>query len=106
MKTSRRIDLKVGQEDTVRLPGLGTAGYVWEPDDVSVPSVVEVREEPASDPSAGPPQEEPAGKSVDQVFRIRAFRAGEMSLRFRQRRPWEVGREPINEHIVDIHVAE
>ena len=81
--------LRTGDETTIRLPGLGSAGYEWSVtvDDGGSVSVEEV--EVAREGPPGPAGSTPPGSSRDQVFRLAAVRIGEALVRFEQRRPWE-----------------
>lgn len=79
------IELRVGEERTVRLAGLGTAGYRWVPQVEGDPGVAEVR--PAEiEAAAG---ESAVGASDDEAFTIRANQPGVAHIRLAQRRPWE-----------------
>lgn len=78
------IELRVGDERVVSLPGLGTAGYRWAPHlegDAGVADVVPGGTERKSGGAVG--------ASGDETFAIRARHAGATRIRFEQRRPWE-----------------
>jgi len=83
-----RLVLRVGEERTIRLPGLSAAGYEWSVEidgDRDAVAVAEV----GGDGPPGPP-----GKSLEHVFRLSGRRAGEADVRFEQRRQWEEGVAP------------
>jgi predicted secreted protein len=101
--TNEAIELHVGEEHRVRLPGLGTAGYAWEHSAPAAGPVAVVEAHEAEE--AQHERDRPAGKSADQLFTIRALRPGKAAVTFRQRRPWEATAAPINEHIVDLDVS-
>ena len=79
-----QLVFRVGEERTIRLPGLSAAGYEWSVEiadgDRDAVAVAEV----GSDGPAGPP-----GTSVEHVFTVSGRRPGEAVLRFEQRRSWE-----------------
>ena len=95
-----RLSVGAGGESTIRLPGLGTSGYLWEPEveDESIATVEKAAEQPELPECAG------IGASRDEVFLIRAARPGKTRVRFVQRRPWETNVAPLNEHIVEVDV--
>ncbi|MBA3262357.1 MAG: protease inhibitor I42 family protein [Thermoleophilaceae bacterium] len=92
------VELQVGEQHSVKLTGLGTAGYRWRPEHLDDGDVAEVRATDARD--AG----DAVGASADEVFEIRALKPGSTYVRFAQRRPWEEDGQPANEHVVELHV--
>jgi predicted secreted protein len=96
------IELRVGEERTVTLPGLGTAGYSWAPSLEGDPGVAEVY--PAG---GGPAEEEGAvGASASEAFNVRARRPGAARIRFAQRRPWEADDvPPASERTIELQVS-
>jgi predicted secreted protein len=93
--------LRVGADQTIRLPSRSGAGYDWsvevadgDPDAVAVKQV---------DPEApsGPP-----GESPDHVFRLSPLRPGEVVLRFEQRRPWDEAAAPREVRTFDVVVED
>jgi predicted secreted protein len=95
------VELRVGDEHSVELEGLMSAGYVWEPELAGHESVVEVTKEEGE--GNGP--DLAVGSGPAEIFTIKALKPGTTTVRFAQRRPWESGSEA-DEHIVDLHVAE
>lgn len=97
-----RVDLAVGEEQTVVLPGLGTAGYMWQEQIVGPADVVNVTWQ-----RGFPPGTEPAavGVSAPERATIHAVGPGEVTLRFVQVRHWERGVAPIHEHRLLAHVT-
>jgi predicted secreted protein len=96
------VELRSGEEHSVRLEGLGTAGYRWRPEVEGDAEAVEVR-------SAGTEAAEGSGvvgAGATEVFTVRANRPGEVTVRFLQRRPWEPDDTPAaNEHAVRLRVT-
>lgn len=96
------IELRVGEEHTVRLAGLGTAGYRWTPQLEGDPGVADVRAVGAEAPEGGGA----VGASASEVFAIRADRPGQARIRFAQRRPWEPDDvAAANEHTIQLRVS-
>jgi len=103
MATRDSLRLRVGEEHPVRLESLLSAGYEWTPEvkgDESVAEVVKEGEPPAET------GEDAVGASPPEVFKIKALSPGKTTVRFAQRRPWEKGGEPDEEHIVELDVDE
>jgi predicted secreted protein len=95
------IDLRVGEEYSVRLAGLGTAGYRWAAHLEGDPGVADVH--PAA--AEGREGSDAVGSSADEAFTIHANRPGDTRIRFVQRRPWEQDVRPANEHAVQLRVT-
>ncbi len=96
------VELRVGEDFTFELPGLGTAGYVWQETVHGPTGVIEVSWHrgftPGTEPSA-------VGVSAPEVATIRALGRGEVTVLLRQVRPWERDKRPLNEHAVVVRVA-
>jgi predicted secreted protein len=77
------VTLRVGEERQVRLPSLGSAGFLWfaEADGSSV----ELARTRGTDASLAP------GASTDEIIIINAVAPGTATIRLTQRRPWEGG---------------
>jgi predicted secreted protein len=96
------LELHVGEEYSLTLTGLGTAGYSWAPNLEGDPEVAEVRR--AGGDTA--PPDEVVGGSADEVFTIRGKRPGSARIRFAQRRPWERDDVPAaNERTIELRVS-
>lgn len=95
------LKLRVGDERSVALVGLMTAGYIWEPEVVGDNSVAEVTKGQGKAPRSG----EGVGASPTEMFTIRALKPGTATVRFAQRRPWDPAAQ-VDEHIVDVSVEE
>jgi predicted secreted protein len=95
------VSLRVGETETIRLPGRGTAGYALT---VAISAggddVVGVSEVGGGDGDVGPP-----GASREHTFVLTARRPGTAVVRFEQRRPWEHDAEPLESHDVEVVVA-
>jgi predicted secreted protein len=99
MERQEPIHLRVGDAHDIELPGLGTSGYVWRVDPQPGPSVA-VDKKARTEKESG----RAIGASASEVFRISARAPGEAQVRFVQSRPWEQGKEPLNERVVDVVV--
>ena len=97
-----QINLRVGERHVVRLESLGAAGYEWMPEiegeGVTIEKVRDPSQEEVDTASI------PAGQSFPEVFRIEGRAPGRATVRFVQRRPWEVGAAPANEHVMHVEV--
>ena len=96
------LDLGVGQDWTVVLPGLGTAGYLWQ-EQVSGPhGVIEVSWSrgfaPGTEPAA-------VGVSAPETLTIRASGPGDVTVHLVQVRPWERGAVPVSERRMTVRVS-
>lgn len=96
------LDLSVGEQRDVELPGLGTAGYVWDSDIVGDADVIEVSWT-RGDPPGSPPR--PVGESAPEVATIRALQPGTVQLQLYQHRRWEPPDQAIARHDILVHVA-
>ena len=95
------IHLRVGEECSVRLPGLGTAGYRWAVQLQGDPGVADVRPAGAE---AGE-SDDAVGASASEVFTIHANRPGATRIRFVQGRPWEQDVPPANQRTIQLRVT-
>ena len=95
------LTLRPGERATVRLPGLGTAGYRWTWRVEGDLDAVTVSVSPA-------PHDETAGRSpgasVDEVAVIEARRGGRSTVRLEQRRAWENNLAPQDSRVLTITV--
>ena len=96
-----RIELAPGDTLSLELPGLGTAGFIWQEVVEGDPGVLEVTWERGFRPGAEPG---PVGASAPETATLRAVRPGAATLRLVQRRPWETEGTPRSEHTVDVQV--
>jgi predicted secreted protein len=97
------LELAVGEQWAVELPGLGTSGYVWDHEVVGGRDVVEVqwsRGYPPGSPSR------PAGVSAPEVATIRAVRPGTVEVRMYQHRRWEPPNRARAQHRLSVHVRQ
>jgi predicted secreted protein len=102
MGSASDLELRVGEERSLRFAGLGTAGYRWVPEVEGDAEVVDVRSTGLE--SAG--SDAAAGASADETFALRANRVGEVTVRFLQRRPWEpADTPPANEQTIRLRVT-
>lgn len=98
MEVPPTLALKIGETYTLRLPGLGTAGYSWSYEIEGNATLIEVSKVEAE-------YQKPlsVGSSRDEVFVMRALAIGKLSIRLVQRQPWEIDKPPHMQHI--IHIA-
>src|SRR5262245_2174258 len=96
-----KLELVVGEQRSVELLGLGTAGYMWDDEVVGEADIVEVRWTRGV-PSSSPPR--PVGLSAPEVLTIHALRPGTVELRLCQHRRWEPANLARARHSVVVHV--
>jgi predicted secreted protein len=95
------LDMSVGEQRDVELPGLATAGYVWDCQVVGDGDVIDVRWT-RGDPLGSPPR--PAGQSAPEVATIRAMAPGDVELQLYQGRRWEPAAQAAARHDIHVHV--
>jgi predicted secreted protein len=96
-----RIDMYVGEERDVELPGLGTAGYVWDSEIVGAGNVIDVRWTRGDPPASAP---RPMGQSAPEVATIHAVKPGDVELQIYQHRRWEPASQVAARHNISVHV--
>ena len=97
-----KIELIVGEKYTLRLKGLGAAGYNWEYTIKETGKVVSVSSEFVDDgKKIGPLL---PGHSLDVLITIQALEPGHVTIHFAQRRAWEKEKPPLKEHVLEIFV--
>jgi predicted secreted protein len=104
MEIPKRITLRVGDMNTVRLPGLGTAGYAWTHEVIENSALIEVSTGSGASPETGEAAQQIMGASVDELIYIRALRAGRSRIRLIQRRPWETDEPPATDQILEVDI--
>jgi predicted secreted protein len=95
------LTLEAGEEETVHLPSLAGAGYVW---------AAEVDDEAVAEASTQfrPADEEASGRksfSRTELLTLRGRSAGTTRVRLVQRRAWEKGVEPLAAHTLTVNVV-
>ena len=95
------LNLKVGEEYVLELPGLAVAGYIWQ-EDLEQSGVIAVRWTRGVLPGSAPLA---VGQSVPEKVGIRALVPGELTLTLSQRRPWERNRPPVRSHTIHVSVS-
>jgi predicted secreted protein len=97
-----QLDLTVGEESTIELPGLGTAGFIWQEEVSGSPGAIQV-----SWSRGFPPGTEPSviGVSAPEVATIRATAPGEVTLRLVQIQPWEPEATPNSELRMTLRIS-
>jgi predicted secreted protein len=96
------LDLAVGQEWTVVLPGLGTAGYMWQEQMSGPIGVIEVSWSRGFAPGTKPAA---VGISAPETATIRAVGPGDVTLHLVQVRPWERDVAPNSERRLTVRVT-
>lgn len=81
------IKLKVGEQATIALPSLGTAGYVWQESISDNTQVISVNWRRGG--GSAPQHHARAGVSSPEVLTINGEEAGVVTVRLRQVRPWQ-----------------
>jgi predicted secreted protein len=95
--SSDSVAVAVGAEFEVRLRSMPSSGYVWIPD--SLPEGIELSGSESTPPG---PDSRP-GDPGTQVFRFRSREAGEKTIGFVLRRPWES--EAVERHEVTVRTG-
>ncbi|TMK78156.1 MAG: hypothetical protein E6G45_07345 [Actinobacteria bacterium] len=95
------VTLRPGEEETVHLPSLAGAGYVWEAvvDDEAV-AEASMQFQPADEAAVGRKT-----FSRSELLILRGRSVGITCVRLVQRRAWERDVEPIAAHALTINVA-
>jgi predicted secreted protein len=104
-KIPTEVNLAINETYILRLPGLGTAGYLWSYELIGSGDIVTVLEIAVE--SLQPNVEDlsrSVGSSIDQVFTIRALKTGQAVIRFVQKSPWESNQLPLKEYTLKINV--
>lgn len=105
MEIPTRIALRVGETYTLKLPGLGTAGYLWTHEVIGNSDFVNVSATTLESSQLGGGSESTTvGSSRDELFTIRAIRTGHTTIHFTQQRSWERNQPPLKEHILEVDV--
>jgi predicted secreted protein len=105
MEIPARVTLKVGETNTLRLPGLGTAGYLWSHEVVENNNLINVSSVIAGSSQVdGGSEFENIGSSRDELFVIRALRVGHSTIKFSQKRSWEHDQPPLKEYILAVDI--
>jgi predicted secreted protein len=95
------LRLRVGEEGTLRLPGLATAGYRWQAA-VEDERVATVSTRFDSGDTAGHAR---TASSRDELVTVSGRAEGTTRLSLVQRRSWEGGGDPIARHEVVVTVV-
>jgi predicted secreted protein len=95
------LRLHVGEEHTIRLPGLATAGYRWQAavDDERVATVSSRFDTDEEQPGTE------AASSRDELVTVSGLAEGTAHLSLVQRRSWEGEAEPIAAHNLTVTVV-
>lgn len=105
MEVPKRITLRVGETYTLKLPGLGAAGYVWIHKVVGNTDLVDVSTMTAESSQLDDEREfTTVSSSRDELFVIRAVRAGHSTIHLTQQRSWERNQPPLKEYILEIDI--
>lgn len=98
------IELRVGEVHKLKLPGLGTAGYVWTfaIEDCNLIAVTAGKTERSQPANSG--ELSSVGSSVDESFTILALKPGRTNVHFAQRRPWEGEQTSLREQTLEVNI--
>ena len=94
--------MSVGDRREVELPGLGTAGYVWDSDITGNADVIDVHWTRGDPPGSAA---RPAGQSAPDVVTIHAVGPGHVELQLYQHRSWEPPSAAVGRHTVAVQVG-
>jgi len=94
------VTLAKNATHTVKLRGLGTAGYQWSAT-IDDPRVVRVEKLIQTEMPSGLPM----GRSVDEEFVITAVSTGETAVHFVQTRPFGPEKPPHSTYDLLVHVS-
>lgn len=96
------LTLQPGERATVRLPGLGTAGYQWTQHvDGDADAVAVSLDTAPAEEIAG----RPLGTSVDELAVIEARHHGRATVVLEQRRSWEKEPDPQDRRVLTVTVT-
>jgi predicted secreted protein len=105
LEKSTQIELKVNEQRTFTLKGLGSAGYSWtwalEGDEEAIEFSIGPSSTPPATPTDGLP---PNSYDVDEAVTVRARAPGQVTIHFAQRREWEKDVPPLREFDLGITV--
>ena len=97
--TTEEIKLKRGESTTVKLKGLGTAGYEWNYTIDGDQNLIAISKDFVLPEKL---TQKNMGTSADEVFTINANKKGQLIIYFFQKRGWEKNTEPINKKKVKV----
>ena len=103
MDVPTAIELKVGEAHTLRLQGLGTAGYVWNCTVEGNANVIEVTVGRDSQ-SQQPDDSVLFGSSLDEIYTVLGRETGQTTIHLAQRRLWETDQPPLKNYRIEITV--
>jgi hypothetical protein len=108
MELQKKIDLRIDETYTLRLPGLGTTGVFRTYEVIQTSQVVDILEqrdddEDLEEPKAGEIQMFIAGASKDALFKIRGLRPGHSMIQFFRQHAGK-GSERQKEHLLEVNV--
>ncbi len=107
MEIPTEVDLKVGETYTLRLPGLETAGYLWTHELVGNAGLLDVAARIVTGLQSGVGEQSTSiGSNKDEIFTVRALKAGHATIRFTQKRHWERNQPPLKEYMLEVDVKD
>ncbi len=104
MGSPTTITLKIGEEYTLRLKGLRTAGYTWSTivtGDEQAISLSKTMAPPLSATSEDVPR---AGGNTDELLTIQAQTEGNATIQLVQRRAWETPKPSAEHTTIEVHI--
>jgi predicted secreted protein len=102
------VRLRVGEKHTIRLKGLGSAGYQWNLSLQGPGDLLRWTLEPVSEshgPAVSPGDLPPDNYSPDEELTITALKPGHVRMILNHSRAWERDRQPLEVICVDIQIS-
>ncbi len=96
------IEVKRGSQLKINIASNPTTGYSWEIEDFK-PSLLEFTERAFASESAGAGEKKRPGSGGTEIFTFRAKKAGDCSVVFWYKRPWE-NNEPAKTYTLTVQV--
>jgi predicted secreted protein len=95
------LDLQVGEEKSIVLPGMGVSGYIWKDHIEGPPGVIQTSWQRGFAPGAPPA---PVGMAAPETLHIKALSRGAVTLHLSKARPWERNVPPLQSHTIPVSV--
>lgn len=98
--TMETLQLQIGENFALRLPGRGTAGYGWIFQASGADKILSVTHSTAAPATTGAS----LTGSADEIFTLRGLSPGRMQLQFELRRSWEKDTPAAQQRVFDVEV--
>ena len=93
--------MQTGESQSQRFGGLVSVGYAWNYA-VDPPGILSVSLETAKPPMTS----QPSTYDSDYIYTVTALNPGNARIRYYLQRPWEKGKPPLREVVMDVVVLE